>query len=51
MALKVTVTASMEPGHEDREYEQGGQAVVGAETASMEPGHEDREYSRVGRDA
>ena len=36
--------ASMEPGHEDREY--GGRAVPGGsqQPASMEPGHEDREY-------
>ena len=36
--------ASMEPGHEDREYlprRHGLQVVTGA---SMEPGHEDREY-------
>ena len=36
--------ASMEPGHEDREYltavTTGGLALI----ASMEPGHEDREY-------
>ena len=38
------VVASMEPGHEDREYsagDGGGKAVF---SASMEPGHEDREY-------
>ena len=37
--------ASMEPGHEDREYTG---VVVRLETvliASMEPGHEDREYA------
>ena len=37
--------ASMEPGHEDREYlepEYVGHRVLGA---SMEPGHEDREYA------
>ena len=34
----------MEPGHEDREYEQrtGGDGTECG--ASMEPGHEDREY-------
>ena len=41
--------ASMEPGHEDREY----QTVRGAPSldpnASMEPGHEDREYRGRGR--
>ena len=39
------VVASMEPGHEDREY----RPVLGRGrsnwTASMEPGHEDREYA------
>ena len=38
--------ASMEPGHEDREYaarEHNGQEAA---PASMEPGHEDREYAR-----
>ena len=37
--------ASMEPGHEDREY---GTLALTAErelSASMEPGHEDREYA------
>ena len=36
--------ASMEPGHEDREY--WGAVLQGAlrRLASMEPGHEDREY-------
>ena len=36
--------ASMEPGHEDREYpsEHGGH--LPHLRASMEPGHEDREY-------
>ena len=36
--------ASMEPGHEDREY--GGQPTPPTKSypASMEPGHEDREY-------
>ena len=38
--------ASMEPGHEDREYLAGGQAGDAGRVASMEPGHEDREYLR-----
>ena len=36
--------ASMEPGHEDREYARTGAAHGPAQPASMEPGHEDREY-------
>ena len=36
--------ASMEPGHEDREYPQRLLEVRRARRASMEPGHEDREY-------
>ncbi len=36
--------ASMEPGHEDREYPQHVVEDRGVEQASMEPGHEDREY-------
>ena len=34
----------MEPGHEDREYEQVHHLFRGGLEASMEPGHEDREY-------
>ena len=36
--------ASMEPGHEDREYPRHGRAHPLLTRASMEPGHEDREY-------
>ena len=36
--------ASMEPGHEDREYGGEGAVDVTLHAASMEPGHEDREY-------
>ncbi len=36
--------ASMEPGHEDREYKRQVRGCGGVEAASMEPGHEDREY-------
>ena len=36
--------ASMEPGHEDREYVQVPAHQVQVPGASMEPGHEDREY-------
>ena len=37
--------ASMEPGHEDREYPQlPGRQRSRQGRASMEPGHEDREY-------
>ena len=36
--------ASMEPGHEDREYRRGTRSRHGEAAASMEPGHEDREY-------
>ena len=38
--------ASMEPGHEDREYRRGTRSRHGEAAASMEPGHEDREYDR-----
>ena len=38
------VQASMEPGHEDREYTASSQSHRVMEVASMEPGHEDREY-------
>ena len=34
----------MEPGHEDREYLDGGDRGTQRVRASMEPGHEDREY-------
>ncbi len=37
--------ASMEPGHEDREYLSAQWCLDRANEASMEPGHEDREYS------
>ena len=36
--------ASMEPGHEDREYKSSYTICEGDTMASMEPGHEDREY-------
>ena len=36
--------ASMEPGHEDREYRPGHVIHETVDVASMEPGHEDREY-------
>ena len=37
--------ASMEPGHEDREYWFANKLCTKEGWASMEPGHEDREYS------
>ena len=37
--------ASMEPGHEDREYRPLGRPPPSHSLASMEPGHEDREYA------
>ena len=37
--------ASMEPGHEDREYPNMDGRLMPLIEASMEPGHEDREYS------
>ena len=37
--------ASMEPGHEDREYVIRGEGRLDELHASMEPGHEDREYA------
>ena len=44
-------TASMEPGHEDREYSHHQQVDHREHGASMEPGHEDREYEqRTGGD-
>ena len=36
--------ASMEPGHEDREYAAWMAVPRSIGPASMEPGHEDREY-------
>ena len=39
--------ASMEPGHEDREYFSAPWLARPAAVASMEPGHEDREYSSL----
>ena len=38
--------ASMEPGHEDREYRQAAAGILECLDASMEPGHEDREYAQ-----
>ena len=43
------IVASMEPGHEDREYSQLVALASRLNDASMEPGHEDREYSPAGR--
>ena len=40
-------SASMEPGHEDREYRNGNEYIEDFRIASMEPGHEDREYSSM----
>ena len=40
-------SASMEPGHEDREYSRTQRSWLDLGTASMEPGHEDREYRRT----
>ena len=40
--------ASMEPGHEDREYRCGECGGDRDRIASMEPGHEDREYLDAG---
>ena len=37
------VEASMEPGHEDREYVPRPAHLLLGQQASMEPGHEDRE--------
>ena len=39
--------ASMEPGHEDREYDTAGEGWWDEILASMEPGHEDREYPQT----
>ena len=39
--------ASMEPGHEDREYRYPSSTGESYPYASMEPGHEDREYGRI----
>ena len=41
------LAASMEPGHEDREYDDDHTVVTETHDASMEPGHEDREYSLI----
>ena len=41
----VSQCASMEPGHEDREYHQALDQGEQESRASMEPGHEDREYT------
>ena len=43
----MTNRASMEPGHEDREYHGPTSAPKPVPRASMEPGHEDREYMRM----
>ena len=40
--------ASMEPGHEDREYFCQATQPPEKLLASMEPGHEDREYADGG---
>ena len=42
--------ASMEPGHEDREYVGRHPVLPLHSGASMEPGHEDREYGLPGQD-
>ena len=42
--------ASMEPGHEDREYDRRLVPHLTSPEASMEPGHEDREYIHPGCD-
>ena len=39
--------ASMEPGHEDREYPGARRPGPMGQVASMEPGHEDREYGSL----
>ena len=44
------LVASMEPGHEDREYVGGAPAAPALHEASMEPGHEDREYAGAGNE-
>ncbi len=44
-----TLSASMEPGHEDREYPDGAEGYSQRLPASMEPGHEDREYRDTSR--
>ena len=41
----------MEPGHEDREYDDDIRELVDELAASMEPGHEDREYQAARADA
>ena len=41
--------ASMEPGHEDREYRANTHTNQKHQNASMEPGHEDREYRQDAR--
>ena len=46
VGTRQVTAASMEPGHEDREY-RGVESETHRERspASMEPGHEDREYT------
>ena len=46
VARRLGRVASMEPGHEDREYDGRDGEAPGGDAASMEPGHEDREYCR-----
>ena len=43
--IAIQAGASMEPGHEDREYRPAEVRYSEDLPASMEPGHEDREYS------
>ena len=45
--LPAALPASMEPGHEDREYTVYRWGPPPDAGASMEPGHEDREYPSV----
>ena len=45
LAARTERQASMEPGHEDREYPADLSRSSLNSQASMEPGHEDREYA------
>ena len=47
LCLGMQHIASMEPGHEDREYLYCSPFLPAHQQASMEPGHEDREYKPV----
>ena len=47
LAVDLAEKASMEPGHEDREYLSGLVRRQKNPQASMEPGHEDREYQLI----